>query len=570
MNAGGERASGVPLARERRWPEEPLWWTAFAVVLAVHLSWQLLNDAPPVWDMAYHQLKGWETLRAWNEGRLFGDLAGLSPSYPPLYYLQEALVLRFWPGTEFLAILSNLAGLFLLSYSTYRLAALHLSPPLAPCAGFLALLFPMVAWVGRESLLDGPLAGWVAAGGYLIVRSQFFQQRRWTFLFGLVCAAGALTKWTFPIYLVLPVLYGTFRSRQRQKSLTNLFLAFLLSLPLLLPYYLPNLADLMARYPTTHQAGWIPWLPYPRHGEPGLNNILGWIYYPRVLASYFLYLPLTLLFLVGAVGSWRRRGDWWEEPALVSPAYLWWWLAGGILFLTFLTPKDPRFALPLAPPLAILLVYLWRNRPLWVITIAGLSLLQFLSVSLPLPWSVKLALWERKGDRDYQSLQREWVLYATHYFDVAGPPRREHWPYREILSSLLPGSRIGFLADLPRFHPQGLRLEAARTGLDVQVVKLGENEEGLAELDSLDFVISKTGYQGVSFITRFNSDVVEGLGQRNWRRLNSWDLPDQSQAVLWGHPPRGKSRLSSPRANSQINKKGGRGRGTGGAIHAWR
>ena len=155
-----------------------LWWIFFVTVLAIHLVWELLDESVPMWDMAYHQLKGWEYLAAWRDDKLLEQFSALSPYYPPLYYLQEATVLRFLPQTQFLAFLANSWGLFLLSYFTYRSAVLFVDPLTGAIAGILPLLFPLTAWATRLTLLDVSLAGWVAAAGYFILRSENLQRKR--------------------------------------------------------------------------------------------------------------------------------------------------------------------------------------------------------------------------------------------------------------------------------------------------------------------------------------------------------------------------------------------------------
>lgn len=494
----------------------------------VHVVWEVENDTPPVWDMAYHELKGWEYRQAWQEGRFLREFSQIASHYPPLYYLQEAAVLSLFPQTQFLALLSNLLGLWLLSYCTFGIAAFYMGREVAVWAGLLTLLFPFVAWVSRASLLDVPLAGWAAAAGYCLLKSNLLQRKAWTLAFGLACAAGTLTKWTFPLYLFFPLVYGLIYSPDRKRSLLNAMDASILAAPIVFCWYLPNLNHLLHRYPITVQASLIPWHPDPRHGEPGLASLLGWIYYPRVLCSYYLYLPLTIFALWSAIFLLRNRG---RIQGRLS--FLWCWLLGGLLLLLFLTPKDPRFALPLVPPLAVLLIYPWKHRRNWALGIFLLASAQFVSVSFPLPFQpVKIALFEGK-EADYQSLQQEWVLYQSHYFDVAGPPRRQNWRYHDILDAIPCGSSVGFVPDLAHFHPHGLRLYALRQGCRQQVKRLGEFSDDIDTLMSLDFVVGKTGFQGISYVTRFNGEVYGKLEEEGWRRVRAWDLPDQSQANLW-------------------------------------
>ncbi len=494
----------------------------------VHFVWEVSNDTPPVWDAAYHELKGWEYRQAWQEGRFLKEFRQITSHYPPLYYLQEAVVLSFFSQTQFLALLSNLLGLWLLSYCTFGIASFYMDKEVAVWAGLLTLLFPFTAWVSRVSLLDVPLAGWVAAAGYCLLKSNLLQGKAWTLAFGLACAAGTLTKWTFPLYLFSPLVYVLIYSPDRKRSLLNAMDASILAAPIVFCWYLPNLDHLLKRYPTTGQSSLIPWQPDPRHGEPGLASVLGWIYYPRVLCSYYLYLPLTIFALWSGVFFVRYCGRIQSRLG-----FLWFWILGGLLFLLFVTPKDPRFAVPLVPPLAVLLIYPWRHRRNWALGIFVVASIQFVSVSFRLPFHpVKIAFFEGRV-ADYQSLQREWVLYQSHYFDVAGPPRCQNWRYQDILDAIPCGSSVGFVPDLAHFHPHGLKLYGLRQGCRQDVQRLGQSSNGIDVLMSLDFVVEKTGFQGVSFITHFNSEVYSKLKEGDWQRVRTWDLPDQSQAVLW-------------------------------------
>ncbi len=514
------------------------WLAAFAVVMVTHLVWLLLDQAPPIWDMAVHQLQGWNYLRAWKDGLLWEDFARISTSYPPLYYLQEAFWLGLLGDTRLLAFWANLPGIFLTGFATYRMGLRLLRPGAAVGAGILVLLLPMVAWTSRESLLDGPLMGWTALGAFLILKSNSFLHIGWTLAFGAVCGAGVLTKWTLPLYLVFPVCYGLWRSRRLSASLTNLAGAGLLAALLALPFYGPHLGELASRYPTTDQAGLIPWKPFPRHGEPGLNNLWGWIYYPRVLASYFLQLPLTLFFAAGLLRSWSRSDAKSADAedrvvgSLDNRGFLWIWLLGGLFIATFLSPKDPRFALPLAPPQALLLASFWQSRPRVLKGLMACAAVQYLFVSFWIFEPVRLAVNQLPDDRDFQSLQREWVFLESDYQGVLGPPRHETWPYRQIVDRLPPGASVAFLPQLPRFHPVGLRLAAVRRDRRLNAYPLGEIPNWRAVFEQSEFLVTKSGQQGISFITIYNVEIQAAAS--NWPELGSWPAPDGSTVRLLG------------------------------------
>lgn len=523
----GSNAPGV-IPFFKNWPVV----ISLSVVMVVDIVWELLNETPAIWDMAYHQLQGWSYLEAFRAGTLVSKFSSLSPSYPPLYYLQEALVFAWIPESEFKILIVNLPFILLIAYATYRISALFLSGAVAAWAPLLVLLFPAMTMVHREALLDGALAAWVTVGAWLILRSHWFAHRGWTLAFGLVCALGTLTKWTMAIYLIVPVVFGVAASGRRGRTIANLAVAGLVALPLVLSYYLPNLGAMISRYPTTEQTGLIPWLPYPRHGEPGLNNIWGWIYYPRVLSSYFLYFPLTVLF---GIGVFRNRTNGPARAALEQriPLFLWSWLGSGLIFLTFITPKDPRFVLPMIPPMAMLLLFFWEDRPRLIGLIVALALIQSVTFSLPLFRPVKLALFGLEGDRDYQSLQREWVLYANHYFHLGGPPVREDWRLAEILEVIPEGASVGVLPTLPRFHSGSLQLQSVTSDRNVSFFDFNEGPFGPNALTESDFLVAKTGHQGISFITNGNEQVMEGLPEKGWGLLREWPLPDGGRAQLW-------------------------------------
>ncbi len=502
-----------------------LWLASLGSVLAIHVVWILLDNRPPVWDMAHHQIKGWEYLKLFQKGGVLDGFSGLSSYYPPLYYLQEALVLRFWTEPDLLPLLANLPGLLLLAFCSRALAVQCLLPDrTAVWAGLLPLLLPLVAWTSRVSLLDVSLCGWVSAALYLLVRSDLLLKRSPSLLLGLVAAAGLLTKWTFVLFLLFPVVYCLLKSEDRKRSVLNLLDAGILSAPLVFWWYLPNLKALLLRFQATSEAA--VW-----EQDPGIDSLLGWIYYPRVLASYYLFLPLTLLFVWALPRLWARRHQLPPALQLILVGF-----AGGLLLLTLLPPKDPRYAMPLACLAALLLIYAWgssRAAP----AIFVLALVQFLTLSFYFPLvPEKIALFEVGDDTDYRSLRQEWVLYASNYYDVAGPPAEEDWHYTELLGSIVSGAKVGFVPDLAHFHPSALKLMALRQGRDLDVIRLGQTLNSLDGIGALDVVVGKTGFQGISYITSFNQDVYDKLTSEGWPVVASWQLPDGEEARVWNRP----------------------------------
>ena len=369
----------------------PLFFMSFTAVLLLHVLYALLNDTPPVWDMAYHQMQGFQYLAAWKSGA-WRQFADLSSYYPPLYYLQEAVILGLGSYNRFLPLLANLPGIFLLSFCTFHSSNSYPNRRWAWLAGLLTLLFPLVAWTSRESLLDVSLSGWVAAAVFVLWRSRrMLESHPWSLLLGVIFALGMLTKWTFPAFLVFPIGYALYASRDRKRSLLHLFDAVLIGTPAVFFWYLPNLKSLAERFALTSGTG------TALENDPTALHLQGWLYYPRCLSSYYLYLPLTVLFVAGFILWLRGPGSDREGASLV-----WWWLGGSCLLLTLLDAKDPRYMMPLAAPVAILLVSFWRHRPAFLWAIVVVASLQFLLVSFNvLGRPVKLAVFDIRNDTDY-------------------------------------------------------------------------------------------------------------------------------------------------------------------------
>ncbi len=500
-----------------------LFFLSFAAVLLFHLLYAVLNRTPPVWDMAYHQMQGFQYLAAWQSGTLWSRFADLSSYYPPLYYLQEALILGLASYNRFLPLLSNLPGLFLLGFCTFRLAEAQVGRQWAWLAGLLPLLFPLVAWTSRESLLDVSLAGWVVAAVFIIRRSRMLEYRSWSLLLGVVFALGMLTKWTFVLFLVFPVAYALYSARKRTRSLFHLLDAALISAAPVLFWYLPNLKLLAQRFALTSGTG------TTLEDDPTALHLQGWLYYPRCLSSYYLYLPLTLLLIVGFL-VWLRRAHSSEE----GTSMLWWWLGGSAVLLTLLDAKDPRYMMPLVAPVAILLVVFWKDRPRVLWTIALVAFLQFLMVSFNLLGRpVKWAVLDLKNDTDYISLSREWVFFQTHYFDAAGPAHREDWHLEELLRVLPAGERVGFVPDMARFNPGTLQLTGLLGGKKVEFVRLGDSAQSVDRLRDFHYVVGKTGRQGISYVTGYNGVIYEKLRQGNWKVVGQWEAPDGGRIAVW-------------------------------------
>ena len=494
-----------------------------------NVVWEAGNSLPPSWDMAHHQLMGLQFFDAFAGGNFTGGYTGLSTYYPPLYYLNEALVLLLFGDTQFLPLLSNLFGLFLLGYFTFRAAEKIMPSPAAVSAGLAVLMLPMVTWTSRVSLLDTGLAGWVILAFYLVIRSNFFEHRGYTLLFGLACAAGTLHKWTFPFFLIVTVIQVLVVSRSRKKVLVNLCLAGTAALLLAATWYWPNAENLLDRIRMTAEAGSRFEL------DPGLDSPWGWIYYFRSLSGYYLFLPLTLIL---AASLFRLRKELLTDRILRMAAAA---LAGGILIMTFLDMKDPRYIMPVAPFLVILLMAGWKDKPAWSrFIIPSICFIQMILISFPVPGiPPKAALFEVENDTSYKGMNYEWVLFETDYFDILGRARSENWRLEDIMEYFSEGEMVAVAPEHPYLNTTTLNLLAYKKGEPgLRFTRVGLDRFSPDQLSQADWVVGKTGPQGVGFLTASNQEVYEYLAREEWPVAVILSLPDGSRARIWKNSSR--------------------------------
>ena len=503
-----------------------IWSAGFLLILALHLAWSWFNRMPPAWDMAYHQQMGWDYFEAVRHGRVLESFAHLSDYYPPLYYLIEAVVYGLFGATRWIAYLANLPGLFLASYFTFRIAWDASRWSGSALAGHLVLALPLMAWTSRESLLDPSLTGLVALSLFVVLRSRAFENRIWSWVFGVVAAGGLLLKWTYLLFIVPATVWTFFQSSDRRRSMRNRLEAALIAVPLISWWYWPNLVSLFQRFQlTTAAAAW--------EQDPAVWSWLGWVYYPRCLASYYLFLPLSLVFL-WTLWRGRHRDDCRSRGVIHLMVVS---LVGGLVLLSLLKAKDPRYVMPLTVPLCVLLVTGLEGRRKLAYAVGAWAFLQLLLVSFSFPLvPEKIALFSIPGDTDYASMRQEWVWFETDYFGVTGPPRRQDWHYHDVLEQLGRGARVGFVPDAAFFHPGALSLLAEQAGKPLDVFRLGLTDDWPARLERAEWVVGKTGNQGISYITRFNREVYDGLETLKWPLVASWDLPDGSRGRLWRNP----------------------------------
>jgi 4-amino-4-deoxy-L-arabinose transferase-like glycosyltransferase len=271
---------------------------------------------------------------------------------PALYYWLAAIAYQPLGPNEFAArVWSGLAGVGLVLIATAcgrrwfdETTGLLAGAITATNFGYFAL--------ARMSLPDLPLAFCVTLAiwaAFVATLERERHPRRWLLLAAAAAALGFLLKG--PLALILPALVVIpillMERRSFNVDFSDVLLAILLLMAIALPWYVAMWI--------THGTGYLQEFfvgdNFQRFSTARFNDPRPWWFYIPVLAGGMLpWTPLTLVW-VGPISQFllRRRDIGTIDLRLLL------WAALPLVFFTLSVGKQPRYILPVLPPLAVLL-----------------------------------------------------------------------------------------------------------------------------------------------------------------------------------------------------------------------
>jgi 4-amino-4-deoxy-L-arabinose transferase-like glycosyltransferase len=206
--------------------------------------------------------------------------------------------------------------------------------------------------LARMALPDLPLAFFITLAiwaAFVATLERERHPRRWLLLTATAAALGFLMKGPLaaiiPALVVLPILL--IERRSFNLELADVVLATLLFLAIASPWYVA----MWLQHGTEYLQGFFVGDNFERFATSRFNDPRPWWFYLPVLAGGLLpWTPLALVWLGPVARFMRRRRD----VGTVDLRLLL-WLALPLVFFTLSVGKQPRYVLPLLPPLALLL-----------------------------------------------------------------------------------------------------------------------------------------------------------------------------------------------------------------------
>ena len=425
-------------------------WIALAFLWLFHTVnnwfWLAANVVSTGWDRPKHLSQSLAYTNTFNHLGLVSGLKAVifdnkSP-YPPLFHISAVPFQMVFGMSEDVAVMVNAFYMAVLLLAVYGIGRKLYDGSAGLLASVLLSLFPMAFSMPRYFFVDYALMSSVTLSIYLLLLTNGFQSKRYSFLFGISFGLGMLIKWSFIVFLLAPLCFVVLKSpvikdiRQKLRAPRLnwrwLSISTVIGLLLTLLWYLPNKGEVselvldgwlfplswilisVGLYLITRQSShatnfvgafWLatlvasiwylpcidflqdafPWAYGGRGDSPNFLRFHTYFFYLEALVKEQLSLPFFVAFTLAAlrIGSHalnkpRMFRNWKQAGA--SGWILLLWLVVPFVIFTLSTYRDSRGIMPVLPSLAIVLAHGLLALRKKLIRIAMISLLTLFGI----------------------------------------------------------------------------------------------------------------------------------------------------------------------------------------------
>ncbi|HWR59800.1 MAG TPA: glycosyltransferase family 39 protein [Thermodesulfovibrionales bacterium] len=502
-----------------------------------------LSHLPPPWDQAaymYMSLNEHEMLRHGNIIQFIELVLKQAPHIAPLFPVTVIPFFMFLGPSVQTAYLANSFYLFILLVSVFFMAERIADRKSAFVAVFLVATFPAVIAYSRDFLFEFPLAALTSLSYLFFLKSDSFEERTSSVLFGVCAGFAVLTKTMGMVFFVMPFLYGTYvfvRGPGRIRK--NVCYALLSTFIVASVYYIPNLKYIFG-YLFHFGVG-----AGSHSFDQGVSSVFSlkyWTVYIEEISLRGISIYHLLVFIAAATAFLCTR----EKKVSRGYWMLWLWFICGYILLSIPHNKGAeQYALPILPPLAL-------------ITAVHIS-----SISLKTVKYTMLAAAIVTGLTNYiYQTRSERCLYDSYFFKGRPALCPEHSTCRMQEAVRVEGDRnwnletvLDYMDKVNTDRSKAIRilLAANHHFLNINNLKLyaflGKinrrllsdfsfewiEDKSQTEVEQLanesHFIITKTGFQGPAFANTKNSLVRNLLNARV--PMKSFEMSDGSIVFVY-------------------------------------
>jgi len=350
--------------------------TAIALAITLALAngvWILLDHSDPSWDQAHYLFTALQYREAFHGGglvELLRAVKDVDPSHGPLFTVVLLPALSLFGASNRSGLIVNLLAAPVLYLAAGEIAYTFFRNNLARLlAIFLVATTPILVGLFHNVLQDFLLVTLATLSLLLLLKSEGFRRRWITWAMALTMGLGMLTKVTFPLFVIGPLLvviaeiaYNAIRERRTAAEgsgadlrpvLINVAGALVVYLIVTLAWYGPNFSA-TRDYVNSTTGGTLalgagPSDPYTFRAIASfttmvINRNLSWV--------------ILLVGIVAVLLSWPRLRSLFHRP--VDPAPLWKlafllaWAVVPYLSVALAHNQDVRLMAPAFPAVAVL------------------------------------------------------------------------------------------------------------------------------------------------------------------------------------------------------------------------
>ncbi|MFZ2024776.1 MAG: glycosyltransferase [Microgenomates group bacterium] len=199
----------------------------------------------PAWDQSHHLIIAYQFYSAMKEGGVAQLVTAILQSqtiYPPLYHLFVAFGYMIFGVQPTIGILIQILFIYISGFSLYKLARIVVGSLEAALVSILSLCVPCIVWLYSDALTDFMSVTLFVLSFLFLLKSNYFQNRKFSVIFGLTVLANILTRWTFVIAAVpffWYVIDSLRKAETKSRVIENVLLVFFISIPSLF-WYIPH------------------------------------------------------------------------------------------------------------------------------------------------------------------------------------------------------------------------------------------------------------------------------------------------------------------------------------------
>jgi len=231
-------------------------YTSFLIIFVIFLFHAFNNyiilakdNIPVIHDelQYFMESKQWHSIFSdiffkWDFSKALFLLKNWASPYPPLVQITSALFYFPFGLTEDMAVLSLLPYLFILFFSVYMIGKKLYGDLAGLLAAFLVSIFPMIASFSRVYYLEIPITALSSLALLTLLNTDYFSNRKYSVLFGVILAMALLAKWISIIFIAGPLglyIFSAlfFKAVPKKKIIINLSISLVICFLLLLPFY---------------------------------------------------------------------------------------------------------------------------------------------------------------------------------------------------------------------------------------------------------------------------------------------------------------------------------------------